>query len=664
MKRKNRLPELLAPAGSYDALIAAVNAGADAVYLGGTAFNARMNAQNLAEESLARGIAYAHAHGVRTYVTLNTLVYDKEIADFLRYAESLARLGADAAIVADIGTASLLHRYLPELALHGSTQMSVHSADGARALSPLGLSRVVLARELSLADLTETTEKAGIETEVFLHGALCVCTSGQCLFSSLVGGRSGNRGECAQPCRLPYNGNRYPLSLCDLCLAEHIPALIGSGTASLKIEGRMKSPAYVSGTVATYRRLLDEGRAATKKEVEALHALFSRGFTDAYFTGKTSSPMTGTRVPSEARTEIEVREKTQPITAEMKILRDHPTVLTLMHKGRTATVTGEIPEPARNAPLTRASVLRNLTKLGGTFFTLPQENFTLTLDEGLNLSPAAINRLRRAAVDALTAPPAVHTGEMPSPAEGTVAPQLRTAVFYEPTVYDKLSLQNKGFFDLVFLPLWRLDEVKCDGVGILLPPTITEGELPAVRRMLKDAAARGVKDALVSGGGQITLVKEYGMTPHGDFRFNIYNRESAAFWRNAGLKTRLLSPELTLPQARDIGGGVIVYGRIPLMLTERCFIKENFGCAECGRGALVDRRGAAFPMLREYPHRNLILNSLPTYMGDAAEELTRYRIHHTHFIFTVETEKETAAVLRAYQGGAPLGTQVRRIGKK
>ncbi len=664
MKRKNRLPELLAPAGSYDALVAAVNAGADAVYLGGTAFNARMNAQNLDGDMLTRGIAYAHAHGVRVYVTLNTLVYDKEIPDFLRYAESLAKMGADAAIVADIGAASLLHRYLPALALHGSTQMSVHSADGADALAPLGLSRVVLARELSLADLTATTEKAGVETEIFLHGALCVSTSGQCLFSSLVGGRSGNRGECAQPCRLPYNGNRYPLSLCDLCLAEHIPALIGSGTASLKIEGRMKSPAYVSGTVEIYRRLLDEGRAATKKEIEALHALFSRGFTDGYLTGRTADPMTGTRLPSEAQAEIERKEKTQPLSARMQILRDRPSSLTFTHRGRSVTVNGDVPEPARSAPLSRESVLRNLSKLGGTFFTLPDENLTLTLDGGLNLSPAAINRLRRAAVDLLTAPPDVRVAEMPMLRGGTVAPRLVTASFYDPTAYDKLSLQNKSFFDRVFLPLWKLDAVKSDGVGVFLPPTVTEKELPDVRRMLKDAAARGVRDALVSGGGQIALVKEYGMTPHGDFRFNIYNRESAAFWRDTGLSTALLSPELTLPQARDIGGGVIVYGRIPLMLTERCFIKENFGCSECGKSVLTDRRGAAFPMLREYLHRNLILNSLPTYMGDAREELARYRINHTHFIFTVEDEKEIATVLRAYEDGTPLGIQVRRIGKK
>ena len=663
MRRKNRLTELLAPAGTYEALLAAVNTGADAVYLGGLAFNARMNAENFTEESLARGIAYAHAHGVKVYVTLNTLVYDKEIPEFLAYAKRLWEMGADAVIVADIGAARLLHRYLPDLPLHGSTQMSVHSADGADALASLGLSRIVLARELSLADLTATTAKTQIETEVFLHGALCVSTSGQCLFSSLVGGRSGNRGECAQPCRLPYNGNRYPLSLSDLCLAAHIPALIESGVASLKIEGRMKSPAYVGGTVKIYRRLLDEGRAATKAEIAELYSLFSRGFTDGYLTGKHTA-MTGTRVPNSPTAGETPKEIPVPIFAELTVKRGQPASLTLSDGTRRVTVAGDTPDTARTAALTRAAVERNLCKLGGTFYTLPSENIDLTLDEGLNLSPAAINALRRAAVEGLMAPPPVDAAALPSPAERMKSEALRTAVFYEPAEYDKLSLQAKSFFDKAFLPLARLAECESGEVGVLLPPTVTEQEIPAVRRMLEAARARGVTDALVSGGGQIALVKEYGMTPHGDFRFNIYNRESAAFWKEAGLSTLLLSPELTLPQARDIGGGLIVYGRIPLMLTERCFIKENYGCDACGKARLTDRRGVSFPMIREYPHRNLILNSLPTYMGDEGEELARYGIRHTHFLFTVESAKEIEKTVTAYATGAPLAGQVRRIGKK
>lgn len=277
------LPELLAPAGSPAALAAAVLAGADAVYLGGTMHNARMNAKNFTEADIATAISDCHRVGVRIYVTMNTLLWDRELPDALAYAVRLYEMGVDALIVADLGFAALLHHYLPDLPLHASTQMSAHNSEMAKVLSELGFVRMVCARELPREDVELLVKRSPIEIEQFVHGALCVSHSGQCLASAMIGGRSGNRGACAQPCRMRYNGG-YPLSLKDLSLARHVPALIESGVHSLKIEGRMKSPAYVQGVVSVWRRLLDERRGATEAELAQLAALFSRsGFTDGYY---------------------------------------------------------------------------------------------------------------------------------------------------------------------------------------------------------------------------------------------------------------------------------------------------------------------------------------------------------------------------------------------
>ena len=302
MKRKTDLPELLAPAGSFDALVCAVDAGADAVYLGGKQFQARAFSESFDEQQMQKALLYARLHGVKTYVTLNTALFDRELADALSFAKFLYESGADAVICADLALIDLLHTHLPELPIHASTQAMAHSTAGVDFLAAHGAVRVVLARELPFSEIQKAVEHSGAEIEIFLHGALCVSQSGGCLLSSMVGGRSGNRGMCAQPCRLPYNGT-YPLSLKDLCLAEHIPALCESGVASLKIEGRMKSPLYVWHTTALYRRLLDKKRAATKDEIKHLMQVFCRGdgYTDGYFTDRKYIPMTGVRTDTQRK---------------------------------------------------------------------------------------------------------------------------------------------------------------------------------------------------------------------------------------------------------------------------------------------------------------------------------------------------------------------------
>lgn len=670
MKRKDKLPELLSPAGSPAAMYAAVEAGADAVYLGGRAFGARAYAKNFDAAEMAAAVTYCHLHGVKVYVTVNTLIYDREMDAAVAYGRELSAMGADAVIATDPGLMMRLRAEVPDLPVHISTQFGVHSTGGVFAGADLGATRAVLARELSLSDIRRAVEESPLEIEVFLHGALCVCHSGQCLFSSLVGGRSGNRGECAQPCRLPYGGkDRYPLSLRDLCLVRHLRELCDAGVASLKIEGRMKSPDYVYGVTKIYRRLLDEGRDGTEEDVRALAAIFSRGgFTDGYLTGNIRAPMTGVRSEEDkAQTREggsrEFLPRLTPVCAGATFRLGEPASLTLRGEGKSVTVCGDVPVPAQNAPLNTQDLTTRLCKMGGTFLSLSPSDVSIQLDEGINLPPAAINALRRAAVSAFCA-----TGRdcptfppRPRPAAVRQTP-WRTALFLDPALYAACGNPD-GFFSLIFLPLPEHPGAAGEVCGVYLPPVIPDGEADGVRAMLHRARLSGVTHALVGNPGHLAMVKEEGLIPVGDFRLNISNACTSAYYRSLGVERQILSPELTLPMIRDIGGGTVVYGRIPLMLTERCFVRENGGCSRCGHFAFTDRRGTRFPVLREYPHRNLILNSLPTYMGDRRAELSAAGVGQEHFLFTVETPEEVAAVVRAYRAGKPLSGQVRRIGR-
>ncbi len=667
MRRTSKLPELLSPAGSPEALYAAVAAGADAVYLGGR-HSARAYAKNFDEAALADGVRYAHLHGVRVYIALNTLMLDRELPDFLSYAESVAATGVDAAIVADRGVMAMLRRHLPSLPLHASTQAFIHNTDTANYYAARGAERVVVARELSLEAIRRITAEATPEIEVFAHGALCVSHSGQCLFSSLVGGRSGNRGECAQPCRLPYGGDKYPLSLSDLALAEHIPALIDSGVASLKIEGRMKSPSYVGGVTRIYRRLLDEGRAATRDEMAELAVLFSRGgFTDRYFVGRHHEPMTGIRTEA-AKAETREREENftiipKTVQGVAEIHRDRPATLTLTLGERSVTVTGDIPAEAKSAPLDEGEVRRRLLRLGGSPLTMTEEGLTVHLDEGLFLPAGALNALRRAAVEALldTHRPVTPTAYTP-PVLAPSASNLPHRVAYCRTAGQARAAAASGFFDRLYLPLATVASGEGPGdCGAAMPPVITDAERPTVLRELEAAVAAGCRYALCESYGQIPLVRAAGLLPVGGHRLNVTNAETVAALLREGVEDILLSPELTAPRIAALGQRVIAYGRIPLMLTERCFVRDGFGCRACGNAHLTDRRGVAFPLMREWEHRTVVLNSLPTYLADRPSLLREAGAPRELYLFTIETEKECARILAAARAGQPLDCRVRRL---
>lgn len=679
-KTDKKLPELLAPAGSFESLKAAIAGGADAVYFGGGDFNARINAKNFTKEELKQAIDLLHSCGRKAYITLNTLVHGREIDDYLRFAEFVYKAGADALIVADIGGAEAIHRHLPHLELHASTQMSGHNLAEAELLAKHGFSRMVCARELPRDDIEFLVKNSPIEIEMFTHGALCVCHSGQCLFSSLVGGRSGNRGECAQPCRLPYTDESgkqsYPLSLKDLSLAGHVTDLIDCGVHSLKIEGRMKSPEYVYGVVRAFRTLLDESKNATPEELSQLARVFSRGgFTQGYYERKINSSMLGIRSDEEksiSKTALyssekidEIKPQKQKISMYASVISNEAMSLRLDCDTVSVTAYGQTPEKAINAPLTAENIKKNLSKLGSTRFEL--ENYVAVTDDDIIVPISALNSLRREACEllenALAGEKCARVGfeKYVSNTPKSEKKTLRTARFYRA---EQITPIAREYFDIIYLPL---QNYRGEGEGIILPPVIFDSELEAVKKMLQQAKKYGAKYALVGNLGALELAKKHGFIVHGDFRFNVYNNESVAKLEELGVESILLSPELTLPQIRDVGGdtATIIYGRIPLMLLEKCVSKEVSTCAECENGQvnITDRRGITFPILREFDHRNVIYNSAPTYMADREDELVRAKITNRHFIFSTESAKDVDNVINAYKNHSPASEnqKIRRI---
>ncbi len=661
MRKADLTPELLAPAGSYESLCAAIEAGADAVYMGGE-YNARAFARNFDREAIREALRLCRGYGVKAYITLNTLVYEREMREWLEYARYLYESGADAFITADLGAAMRLREYIPDVRLHASTQMSVHNAEGVRTLAQLGYERVVVARELTGAELARVVARTNTEIEAFVHGALCVSASGQCLFSSIVGGRSGNRGECAQPCRLTYNGAAV-LSLRDNCLAAHIRELCDMGVSSLKIEGRMKTPEYVYGTVSTYRRLLDERRDATRDEIERMARLFSRsGFTDGYYTGKTHG-MCGVRTETDKQKSADVPsfsglERKIPIDIKCEIKKNEPASLTLSMKDKSVTVTGSVPTEAKSAPIDEQTVVRSLCRMGATPYTCADVD--ITLEDGLYMRVSELNSLRRAATDALlfsteTVRSVSASLDAVLEKESVDAPSLGASARF----VSKRQLDGSGVtteqIPRIYLPLCDFDG---DGSanGVILPPLVYGGEWESFCSSLERARARGAEYAICSNISQIKIAKEAGYTVTADFRLNCTNPYTAAELRALGADEIILSPELKAGAMRDIHGqkSVIVYGKLPLMLCERCVIEECGGCDTCRRGEpyyLVDRTGARFAAFGIEGHRSVIYNSVPIYAADMRRELSRIGSFADHYIFSDESGSEIRAVLLAYREG-------------
>ena len=653
--------EILAPAGDKGAFISAISSGANAIYLGTKAFNARLRAENFTLESMPELLRLAHAHGVKVYVTINTAIYDKELDALLLEVVSLWNMGVDAFIVADLGAMALIKKHLPQIELHASTQCTVHNLDGADFLADtVGASRVVLARELDKKNIKYISQNSKAEAEIFVHGAHCMSVSGQCLLSFAMGGRSGNRGECAQPCRLPYqigNVKGYPLSLKDMSLCRQIPEILESGAASLKIEGRMKGQEYVGGTVAIWRRLIDEKRNATNGELSTLGVLFSRqGFTDGYFNSKIDKTMLGVRT-EQNKQESSTLDKREyilnpvpvSIVAELKI--GMPARLTLTVGKKSVTVFGDIVDRAINAPLSEDDIAKSLSKLGGTPFVL--RDIKIIKDESIMVRVSSLNKLRRDAIDKLFEREAKL--DLPSlEKQDIIHPRrIKTALFSDPSQIP----ENKDYFDITFVYLNKYKS----GIpvnGICMPPVIFDSQWQEIESMLNVAKKEGIEYALVTNIGQISRLKKYGFKLIFDYRFNVFNRPCVDYLQKNGAENIIMSPELTLPQLRDFGGLMVVaYGKIPVMTTHKCVIKDTEGC-ESGKAYLKDRQGAKMFCECGFGHTNIIYNSVPIYMADKQGDISHLS---WHFIFSDEDKKECFDIIEAYRKKAPTSKALRRI---
>ena len=675
--------ELLSPAGSRAALEAAVQSGADAVYMGFGAFNARRNAKNFTDEEFADAVAYCHLRGVRVFLTLNTLLTDRELPQAAEVLRKASRMGVDAVLVQDWGVLTLAQAVTPDLPIHASTQMSLFTSGGARWAERLGMERVVLARELSREDIANVCRNCGAEIEVFVHGALCMCYSGQCTMSALIGQRSGNRGACAQPCRLPYgvNGpckNQFPLSLKDANLSAYLQELGDMGVACLKLEGRMKRPEYVAVITSIYRRLMDEKRSPTAEESRALEQAFSRsGFTDGYYRHQKGPAMFGTR-PENAPEPKELFAQARAVYENGKENRKIPVNLRLTVKRGEAVrlggacaacggvaiamATGNIPEEARNRAVTEEELRQRLSKTGGTVFAA--DRIEIELDDGLMVSASAVNALRRELLDELAArrtdvpqrrslpTPALPEQETFSPAAAKLTCSIARL--------DQLTDALTDGAEMIYVPIELLPGLK-DYRGraklcAVLPRVWRDGDEAGFRKILETTPA--LSAVSIGNAGHMAIVEGLPLEKRGDFGLNVFNSRAVAFWQGQGLDSVTVSFELRHQQVRELRKYLpcegIVYGRLPLMVTENCMIGNAGNCHGdkrlCqGENTLTDRTGARFPLLGQYGCRYEIENSRTLFLADKPEwrdcGLTYARLR-----FTTESPAQCDAVLRRYQG--------------
>lgn len=674
--------ELLSPAGSPEAVIAAVQNGADAVYLGMGDFNARRGARNFSEEEFEKAVRYCHIRGCKVYVTLNTLVNDREMDSAVRTAGFASDAGADGIIIQDLGLIKAVRSALPDIPLHASTQMSIHNLAGVEAAAEMGLTRAVLARELSFEEIKFITAHASIETEVFVHGALCFCHSGQCYMSSVIGARSGNRGMCAQPCRMRYSltgsPEEYPLSLKDSCLADRLEELEQAGVACLKIEGRMKRPEYTAIVTGIYSKALREHRKPTKEEMELLKKAFSRqGFTQGYFNGD-KEDMLGTRT-DEDRADESIFTAARKAYASGELRRVPVHFYTVVEKGvpvraiafdddgnkATASTRDRVPERAKRQGLTDSYLTEQMFKTGGTPYYVV-ENRAKT-EPGLYLPAAEINALRRDLLSTLSAErakaPTRRHGPMP-PEPKSKPTGIEPKIIFQLRTEDQLTEELAGLRpDYLYLPAAvmagnyeRIRPFVEKGVVpvAVLPRIVTDDEVRPLYDILKRLHELGVNEALVGNLGQIVLARSAGFQLRGDFGLNAFNSYSLQVLQEAGFLSATASFELHMKQIRDLAKPLdveaIIYGRLPLMISEQNLLKNITGRSKALPGELADRSGAVFPVVSETGDRTVIYNAHKLYYADKKEELYEAGLWGLRLMFTTESARECLEVAKGHLG--------------
>lgn len=725
MKEKKRA-ELLAPAGSFASLKAAVAAGADAVYMGGARFGARAYAQNADQDEMIAAIEYAHLHGCRLYMTVNTLFKENELGELYEYLLPYYKAGLDGVIVQDLGALSFIREHFPGIELHASTQMTITSVYGAKELKRLGCCRVVPAREVSLEEIRRIYDETGMDIETFVHGALCYCYSGQCLMSSLIGGRSGNRGRCAQPCRLPYrvyeqeNGTavnkedqKCVLSMKDLCTLDILPQILEAGVFSLKIEGRMKSPRYTAGVVRIYRKYLDryleygsEGYYVEPEDKRELLDLFDRGgFTSGYYTRHNGRDMIALKEKPEFREtnkelfdfldrEYVETEKKEPVEGYAYLAEGLPSVLTLTCGDISVTVSGQEPQAAKNQPMTREKVIRQLGKTGATAFEfteleaevcgalfLPVQTLNELRREGFEaLTEAIQNQWRRKAPEAGEVQNGADSGEKSSRAAGCAGPvpdesagkrpmyltvsaetgdQLSAALAV-PEVrricLDASSFQPERWAE--FVQLIHQAGKEC---YLTLPHIFRTHAIGFFRTYRSCLEQAGFDGLLIRAFEEIQWMREEQISLSASFDASVYawnhgavhtlKEEQAAFitapWE---LNSRELEPVFEACRREGLPAELIVYGRAPMMVSAQCITKTVKGCSKCPSLLwMKDRTGARLPVQNHCAFcYNTILNPLPVSLHGCADSVKRLAPEGLRLCFTIETGEETKAVLNAF----------------
>ena len=673
--------EILAPVGNEEMLRAAVFSGADAVYLGFSGFNARTSANNFNADTLKDAVAFCHARGVAVHVALNTTVYGGELPALEQAIRAVAASGADAVICQDLAVATLIGKIAPQLPRHGSTQMSVHSLQGALELKELGFTRVVLARELSMPEVEHITKHCGIETECFVHGALCMCVSGQCYMSAFLGGRSGNRGSCAGPCRLPFEANALPegkpgrlhhLSLKDNSVIDKLDKLQALGVASAKIEGRLRTPEYVAAAVSACLA----GREGRAYDRDLLKNAFSRsGFTSGYLDGRIDGTMFGVRSEADAEQtkktlpmlrELYRRERSRvPVKMKLEIEEGGEKLTVTDADGSKAFAYGDAePQPARTDPT--ESLHRSLAKTGGTPFAVEDQDITVEMDGGPWFIPGgAVNELRREALDALLKKREV-LRPWPTTEEHVPALPLRTLPPHRTLrarfeSWEQVPERALDGIEYLILPIAQADRVPREwrAKTLLELPRVMFGKLEedTARRIAatQDAGFAGYE---VSNIAHLRLCR--GLPMSGSFGLNITNQLAAQFYADNGLGSMLILPEVKdsdistiapTHNGRPVPTGVLVYGHMPLMITRACPLQNIHDCAHCDKtGVLTDRKAKKFPVRCGLGVRT-IYNPVPIYMGDKPGALT---VDYGVAYFTLESREETAKILEMIRTHAPF----------
>ena len=668
--------ELLAPAGSPEAVIAAVQNGADAVYLGMGNFNARRGAKNFTDEEFEKAVRYCRIRGCKVYVTLNTLVNDRELEPAVTAAKLASDLGADGIIIQDLGLIKAIRSALPDIPLHASTQMSIHNLAGVEAAAEMGLTRAVLARELSLEQIKFITKHASIETEVFCHGALCFCHSGQCYMSALIGRRSGNRGMCAQPCRMQYSltgsMNEYPLSLKDSCLADRLQELEDAGVSCLKIEGRMKRPEYTAIVTGIYSKALREHRKPTAEEMELLERAFSRqGFTQGYLNGD-KEDMFGVRSETE-KTDESIFTTARKAYAEGEMRRVPVHFYTVVEKGEPAKAIafdddgnravafGPVPERAKRQGLTDSYLTEQMFKTGGTPYSCV-ENRAKT-EPGLYLPASEINELRRKLISELSerraVPPTRRVGRLPATPRN-LDPVADPKIIFQVRSADQLTEELAALKpDYLYAPALLMAQkpelvlpfVEQGATPVaVLPRVITDEQSPEVYAALEKLFDEGVRETLVGNLGHVFLAKKAGMKLRADFGLNVFNSLSLEKLREAGFLSATASFELRLSQIRDLmkplDTEIIIYGRLPLMISEQSLVKTTVQ----DTAQLSDRMGSVFPVARDFGDRTVIYNAHKLYLADKKEDLYATGAWGLRLLFTNESGRECVEVAKGHLG--------------